>query len=180
MTAGYISQVENEISQPSDRTVEAICGAYSISPEWLKRGIDMPDLLDIGNRYQLEREQLPERVRTLRKMRGLSQNAFADRLGFSTYHVKAIEMGRVSASGALLQQIAVTFNVSLQWLRTGNGEMEETITEKKERLTHSELLTINEYMENNDMARKAVLHAMKCGADIWTRIDEMLGCEKQS
>ena len=52
MTAGYISQVENEISQPSDRTVEAICGAYSISPEWLKRGIDMPDLLDIGNRYQ--------------------------------------------------------------------------------------------------------------------------------
>lgn len=71
-----------------------------------------------------------ERIKLLRKTLGLTQNEFASRLGFTGANPAATvsnwESGKTQPT-RLYNQISEVFNVSLNWLLTGEGDMFTTL-----------------------------------------------------
>jgi transcriptional regulator with XRE-family HTH domain len=64
-----------------------------------------------------------ERIKELRKALGVTQQEFADKIGGKRNTVANYELGRSEPSAAVLSAICREFNVSEEWLRTGEGEM---------------------------------------------------------
>ena len=66
---------------------------------------------------------LGELVRKLRKLKGLTQQEFADRIGIKRNSVATYEIGQSEPIGAVVSLICREFHVNETWLRTGEGEM---------------------------------------------------------
>lgn len=64
-----------------------------------------------------------ERIKELRKSLKLSQTEFGKKLGVSRDVINNIENGRVELKEYLIKTICSVFNVSANWLRTGEGGM---------------------------------------------------------
>ena len=67
--------------------------------------------------------KLKDRLKQLRKTLGLTQQAFADKLGVKRNTVGQWEIGRNEPSDAIIFSICREFDVNKEWLRTGEGEM---------------------------------------------------------
>lgn len=63
------------------------------------------------------------RIKELRKSLGMTQQKFADAIGVKQNTVAQYEMGRNEPIDSVCSLICKEFNVSEEWLRTGNGEM---------------------------------------------------------
>ena len=63
------------------------------------------------------------RIKELRKALGLTQQAFADRLGLKRNTVGGYEIETVAPSDRTISDICREFDVNEDWLRTGQGEM---------------------------------------------------------
>ena len=83
---------------------------------------------------------LKERIRKLRKALDLTQQKFADRLYVKRNTVGQWEIGRNELTDAAILSICREFNVNEKWLRTGNGEMFEELTEQQKILKYTGLL----------------------------------------
>ena len=68
-----------------------------------------------------------ERLKELRKSLNLTQQAFADRIGIARGNIGAYEVGKNAPSDAVISLICKEFNVNEEWLRTGKGEMFNTV-----------------------------------------------------
>lgn len=66
---------------------------------------------------------IKDRIKILRKKLGFTQQIFADRIGIARGNVAAYEVGKNAPSDAVIQLICSKFNVSEEWLRTGEGDM---------------------------------------------------------
>ncbi len=66
---------------------------------------------------------MKERLKQLRKELGLTQQAFADKLNITRTNIAGYEIGSRNPSDAVISLICEKFNVSEEWLRTGEGEM---------------------------------------------------------
>lgn len=64
-----------------------------------------------------------ERIKKIRKALNLTQQEFADRLGIKRGTMANYEIGRNEPIDAVISLMCRTFNVSEEWLRTGNGDM---------------------------------------------------------
>lgn len=64
-----------------------------------------------------------ERIKKLRKALDLTQSDFAARIGSTQNNIASYETGRRLPSAAALNNICKEFNVSEDWLRTGEGDM---------------------------------------------------------
>lgn len=64
-----------------------------------------------------------ERIKELRKALGLTQQKFADAIGVRQNTVAQYEMGRNPPNDTVVTLICREFNVSEEWLRTGEGDM---------------------------------------------------------
>lgn len=64
---------------------------------------------------------IEERLKKIRKDKGLSQKEMADRLKVTTAALSGWETGRVPAGKARLYVIAEEFGVNNKWLLTGEG-----------------------------------------------------------
>ena len=64
-----------------------------------------------------------DRIKKLRKALDLTQQKFADSLGIKQNTVASYEMGRIVPSDSTIKLICREFDVSEDWLRTGEGEM---------------------------------------------------------
>ena len=73
-----------------------------------------------------------ERLRKVRKVLGLTQQEFADKIGSKRNTVATYEMGRTDPSAAVISLICREFNVSETWLRTGEGEMFQPLSRDDE------------------------------------------------
>ena len=73
-----------------------------------------------------------ERIKSLRKALGLTQQEFADKLGISRGNIGAYEVGKNAPSDAVISLIVRIFNTNENWLRTGEGEMFTPIPVKDE------------------------------------------------
>lgn len=64
-----------------------------------------------------------ERIKKVRKAKGLTQQEFADRLNIGRGTLANYEVGRNEPIDAIIALICKEFDVNDTWLRTGNGEM---------------------------------------------------------
>lgn len=63
------------------------------------------------------------RIKALRKAENLTQKEFAKRLCISQSYLSGLENGNEAPADRLVKLIELEFNVSSDWLATGNGEM---------------------------------------------------------
>jgi len=68
---------------------------------------------------------LPNRIRKLRRKRGLSQEIFAKSLGVSRSHISTIETGAARPSKQLIKSICREFGVREKWLLEGKRQLGE-------------------------------------------------------
>lgn len=66
---------------------------------------------------------LNERIKKVRKVNGLTQQEFAERLNIGRGTLANYEVGRNEPIDAVVALICREFNVDEHWLRTGEGEM---------------------------------------------------------
>lgn len=69
-----------------------------------------------------------ERIKELRKILGLTQQDFADKLLLKRNTIATYEMGKATPSERVIQDICEKFNVNEKWLRTGQGEPLKKLT----------------------------------------------------
>lgn len=70
---------------------------------------------------------MKERIKELRKELHLSQEIFGERLGVTKASISRLESGVNNVTESMVKLICSEFNVSEDWLRTGEGEMFESI-----------------------------------------------------
>lgn len=76
------------------------------------------------------------RVWAIRSNENLSRRAFAERLGCQQIEIENIEYNKLKKpeqKESLYRNIAATFGVSLDWIKTGEGEM--YVSEPRDQLT---------------------------------------------
>lgn len=64
-----------------------------------------------------------ERIRQLRKALGLTLEAFGEKIGLTRSAVSNIENGHRQPTKQVVAFICREYNVNMNWLRTGEGEM---------------------------------------------------------
>ncbi len=64
-----------------------------------------------------------QRYKTLRSHLGLSQTELAEQLKITQAAISAFEKGRSGISPDILKKTSDTFNVNMNWLLNGQGEM---------------------------------------------------------
>ena len=81
------------------------------------------------------------RMKDVRKRAGLTQAEFGDRIGFHKNQVYNVETGKSIPSDDYISSVALKFQVSVNWLKTGEGEMSAVTPEIDDRLL--------EWLKNN-------------------------------
>ena len=64
-----------------------------------------------------------ERILELRKSLNLSQTEFAEQIGLKQGSLSDLETGRAKINERIIILICSKFNVNMEWLKTGNGNM---------------------------------------------------------
>ena len=72
-----------------------------------------------------------ERLAQVRKTLKLTQREFAEKISVSTGFIASMEIGDRKVNPRIIKLVSSIFNVNLQWLETGEGEMFYTDTEKE-------------------------------------------------
>ena len=72
------------------------------------------------------------RIKDLRKTLEMTQSDFAVRIGLTQNTITKYETGLRSPSNQIVISICREFNVNEDWLRTGNGDMFNPISEDEE------------------------------------------------
>jgi transcriptional regulator with XRE-family HTH domain len=67
--------------------------------------------------------ELCERIKELRSLLKLSQRQFAKRIFVSQTLVNEIELGKRKINVRILHLISYRFNVNIEWLKKGDGDM---------------------------------------------------------
>lgn len=73
-----------------------------------------------------------ERVKEVRKFRKMSMKQFGERLGVQKSAISKIEKGDRGLTEQMLKAICREFNVNEEWLRTGDGDMPQKLSEEEE------------------------------------------------
>lgn len=81
-----------------------------------------------------------ERIRLLRKELGLNQSDFGNKIGVKQGTVAGYESGARTPLDAVVSSICREFDVNEEWLRTGEGEMFERMTEQQKLLKYTGML----------------------------------------
>lgn len=64
-----------------------------------------------------------ERLKQARKAIHVTQVEFGETLGITQAAISSVESGKVKLTDRLAQSIQSNYNISAEWLRTGEGEM---------------------------------------------------------
>ena len=70
--------------------------------------------------------EISDRIRLIRETAGLTRAQFAERLGISASEVTNVEFAKIknmASKESLFRSIASEFDVSLDWIKTGEGDM---------------------------------------------------------
>lgn len=83
---------------------------------------------------------MKDRIRKIRKELDLTQQEFADKIGMKQNTIATYEMGRTNPSDQCIRSICREFGVNEDWLRTGEGEMFEQLTDQEKLMKYTALL----------------------------------------
>ena len=73
-----------------------------------------------------------ERVKTVRKSKEMTMEEFGKRLGVTRTAISNIEKGYRGLTEQMLNSICREFSVDEEWLRTGDGDMPQKLSEEEE------------------------------------------------
>lgn len=109
------------------------------------------------------------RIKTVRTTSGLTQQAFADRLGLKQNTVATYEMGKTSPSPRTLADICRVFDVNPDWLETGEGEMFV-----KRSMDQELAALVGQLLHDRDEAfrKQLVLTLLRYGDDEWGLLEK--------
>lgn len=80
------------------------------------------------------------RIKQLRKTLSLTQSDFGAKIGLTGAAITRIEKGNNNPSEQTVLSICREFNVNEEWLRTGNGDIFEQLTESEKLMKYTALL----------------------------------------
>lgn len=83
---------------------------------------------------------MDERIKELRKALDLNQTEFGNRIGIKQGTVTGYETGNRMPTDAVLLSICREFDVNETWLRTGEGEMFERLTDQQKVMKYTAML----------------------------------------
>ena len=72
-----------------------------------------------------------ERIRLIRKDQGLKQKDFGEKLGVTDAAISRIESGQRGVTDQMKKSICTLFNINLEWLEHGTGDMYNRFSEEK-------------------------------------------------
>lgn len=108
-----------------------------------------------------------DRIKELRKARGLTLEKFGERVGVGKSAISDIERGRNSVTDQMRRSICREFGVREEWLRGGEGEMEDggetfDLNELADRMGATELERelVRAYLELDEDTRRKVMAAL--------------------
>lgn len=81
-----------------------------------------------------------DRIKELREYLGLSQAIFGERILLERSTISLIERQQRKITDRIMKDICREFNVNEEWLRTGEGEMLEQLTESQKVMKYTALL----------------------------------------
>lgn len=110
-----------------------------------------------------------DRIRQLRAFLGLTQVAFAARIGIKSSAIANYEGGRNEPIDAVVSLICREFGVNETWLRTGEGEMLVPMN-RREEITQALTQMMRE--EPNPFKEKLILALLRIPPDKWTLIEQ--------
>lgn len=84
---------------------------------------------------------MKNRIKQLRKELDLTQEEFANQINISRSNLGNIEIGRISVTDRVVDDICNAFNVNHDWLRTGSGE----------KFVEPVNFSLDEYAKSNDL-----------------------------
>lgn len=113
------------------------------------------------------------RVRILRKEAlSLTQEEFSKKIGISRSNLGNIETDTVALTERVLTAICTVFNVNEEWLRTGEGEMFEELSQDEEL---AEFLADIQKSDDADPVKQIILAFMKLSKEQQEDFKENLG-----
>ncbi len=127
---GEITNVEfNKLKKPEQKEslYRNIAVTFGVSLNWIKTGegdmhspdqVISTDLTTVGGR-----------IWAIRKQTRLSRRAFGERLGVPADEIRNIEFDRLKRpelKESFYRNVSAEFNVSLDWIKTGKGDMYAT------------------------------------------------------
>jgi transcriptional regulator with XRE-family HTH domain len=121
-TSGFISNVETGRCGMSDTVLQTVSSIFGVNYEWLKTGKGYM-FVSGEEKSAVDKEKMGERIKIVRKRSGLTQEEFADRIGFHKNQVHYVEVGKSYPSDDFLWKVSSRFNISIDWLKTGTGDM---------------------------------------------------------
>ena len=87
----------------SSTTVSSICSAFEVREEWLREGNG--DLFTDSLEHGVNTAGIDKRIRDVRKKAGLTQQEFADRIGYHKNQVSNVETGMFNPSNRFLASV---------------------------------------------------------------------------
>jgi len=96
-----------------------------------------------------------ERLALVRKTLDLTQREFAQKISVTTGFVGSMEIGDRKVNPRIMKLISSIFNVNLQWLETGEGEMFYADMEKE----IEEIISL--YKRLNPFFRKFIIRQLR-------------------
>ena len=111
-----------------------------------------------------------DRIKEVRKIKGLTQQRFADELGLKRNTVGGYEIGTVTPSDRTIADISQKFDINESWLRTGEGEMMRPVNRDAEIASF-----MGDVMsgESDDFRRRLVAVLAKLDASEWELLENM-------
>lgn len=116
-------------------------------------------------------ENVKERIKTLRKELGLSQDAFAEKLGLTKNYISLIENGNRNLSEQSIKVLCSTLDVNEEWLRTGKGEM---FIEKSKDILISDMFADILKGDDTDFKYRLVSALSKLDDDDWDSLEKFI------
>lgn len=111
-----------------------------------------------------------ERVKQIRKELNLTQEEFGEKIDLKRGGIASIELGNVGLTERNLKKICKVFNVNENWLRTGEGNMFNTLEEDKELLD----FVINAMAEKDEFIKKTFLTLARLNDNEWDVIKKII------
>ncbi len=94
-----------------------------------------------------------ERIKAVRKAKGLTQVQFADMIGIAGASLSLLESGRNNPSRQTIMAICSQFGISEEWISTGDGEMFEELDPDEELMRFVGTITKDDSHPLNRLAR---------------------------
>lgn len=105
--------------------------------------------------------EMGRRAALFRKSLGLTQHELAEKANINRAYITHIETGKTNPSFDFLYKMQKTFNMSIDWLVTGNGQR-IVIDEKHlfNQITEKHIELINELLKKDNMIQEKIINGI--------------------